>query len=75
MGTRLAHRVGGDPQVTDEPVFTIGDAAHYTGVSIDTIRRWEKDGVTKPATRNATKQRRYTQHDLDHLRTIAHERR
>lgn len=70
--------------MTDEPVFTIGDAAHYTGVSIDTIRRWEgKDAegdkpavpVIFTATRNANGHRRYTQADLDHLRTIANGRR
>lgn len=58
-----------------EPTFTIGYAAHYTGFSIDTLKRWEKDGTTPPANVNAVGHRRYTQQDLDRLRTIANERR
>lgn len=44
--------------------FTSGQAARELGISLDTLRRWEADGVTPPADRTPTGHRRYTPADL-----------
>lgn len=41
----------------------IGEAARILGVSVDTLRRWEKDGVLIPA-RTLKGHRRYSRADL-----------
>ena len=47
--------------------YPIGLAAQKLGVSVDTLRRWEREGKHKP-TRNAAGHRRYTDDDIDTLR-------
>jgi excisionase family DNA binding protein len=46
--------------------LSIGEASEYLGVSIDTLRRWEKKGRIEPL-RSPGGHRYYTQTDLDNL--------
>lgn len=46
--------------------MSIGQAAKYSGVSRDTLRRWEKAGKIK-AFRSPTNRRYYTKNQLDEL--------
>ncbi|MGK7876748.1 MAG: IS607 family transposase [Xenococcaceae cyanobacterium] len=47
-----------------EDLITIGEAAKLRGVSIDTLRRWEKKGKLKPEGRTEGGHRRYRVADL-----------
>jgi putative resolvase len=47
-----------------EELVQIGDAAKIRGVSIDTLRRWEKNGKLKPIDRTEGGHRRYRVADL-----------
>lgn len=47
-------------------LLTIGDAAEYLGISIDTLRRWEKKGRIEPL-RSPGGHRYYKKDDLDNL--------
>lgn len=47
-----------------EQLVTIGDAAKIRGVSIDTLRRWEKSGKLKSVDRTEGGHRRYRVADL-----------
>jgi DNA-binding transcriptional MerR regulator len=50
--------------------ITIGAAAALTGLSVHTLRMYERDGLlTAPPTRDAGGRRIYTQGDLDWLET------
>lgn len=44
--------------------MSIGSAASYLGVSVVTLRRWDKAGHLKPAWRTAGGHRRYDLADL-----------
>lgn len=46
--------------------YRIGEAAKYLGVSIWTLRRWDKSGKLK-AVVSPGKQRRYKKEDLDEI--------
>lgn len=48
-------------------MFTIGQVARFLGVSVDTLRNWEKDGKIKPA-RSDSGRRLYSSSDIDTLR-------
>ena len=48
-----------------ETVFSIQQVAHLTGLSIDTLRYYERIGLIAPVNRAANGHRRYTQDDLD----------
>ncbi len=48
-----------------EPLYTIGIVARKLGVSIPTLRIWEKKGLIKPA--RIGKNRFYSQWDIDRL--------
>ncbi len=51
--------------------FTIGDLARQTGVTAETIRYYEREGVVPPAAREgAGRYRRYSPADADRLRFI-----
>jgi len=56
--------------MNDQDIITkrlsIGEASEYLGVSIDTLRRWEKKGRINPL-RSPGGHRYYTQTDLDNL--------
>jgi MerR family redox-sensitive transcriptional activator SoxR len=47
-------------------LLTIGDAARIAGVSVDTMRRWEREGKIV-ATRTAGNQRRFKRDDLNQI--------
>ncbi len=47
-----------------DKVLTIGEAAKYLGVSIDTLRRWDKNGKL-PAKKSSGGHRHYAQLDLE----------
>lgn len=54
----------------NQMTYPIGQAAQKLGVSVDTLRRWEREGKLKPD-RNAAGHRRYTDEDIDTLRRAA----
>ena len=41
-----------------------GDAAHRTGLSLDTLRYYEREGIIGPIRRDTGGRRRYTEDDL-----------
>jgi DNA-binding transcriptional MerR regulator len=41
-----------------------GDAAHITGLSLDTLRYYEREGIIGPIRRDTGGRRRYTEDDL-----------
>lgn len=49
------------------PLLTIGEAARYLGVSVDTLRRWDRDDRLKSVRLTKTGHRRYRVSDLDAL--------
>ena len=48
-----------------ETGLTIQQVAQQTGLSIDTLRYYERIGLLEPVARAQNGHRRYTQHDLD----------
>ena len=63
---------GRSPPVTVRPddLYSIGEVAALLGVSTHTIRAWERrHGIVRPA-RTRTRQRRYTQGDVQLLRDV-----
>jgi excisionase family DNA binding protein len=59
---------------TNDPLLSIGDASEYLGVSIDTLRRWEKKGKVE-AYRSPGNHRYFKKSDLDNLFGKKYERR
>lgn len=53
----------------NNPVFTISAAAKILGVSIPTLRMYEKEGLIIPYKKESN-QRRYSQADLNRIRCI-----
>lgn len=51
-------------------MLSIGETARRTGLSVDTLRYYEKIGLTPAIARNASGRRYYEQHDLSRLRFI-----
>ena len=45
-------------------LFAPGDAAHRTGLSLDTLRYCEREGIIGPIERDPGGRRRYTEDDL-----------
>lgn len=54
-----------------EVLYTVGEAADLVGVSIPTLRMYEREGLIITARRNS-RHRRYTQADIDRLLCIRH---
>lgn len=52
-------------EVDDSDYLTIGQAAHAAKVSVDTIRRWEREGRIPPAQRTRGGHRRYRRSDIE----------
>ncbi len=52
----------------NEPLYTIGIVAKLIGVSLATLRIWEKKGLINPA--RLGKNRYYSQNDIDRLNYI-----
>jgi DNA-binding transcriptional MerR regulator len=50
-----------------ETALTIQQVARQTGLSIDTLRYYERIGLLEPVTRTASGHRRYSRHDLDSI--------
>lgn len=46
-------------------LMTIRQASEYLGVSIDTLRRWDKDGGLKAIHQGVSKNRYYRKEELD----------
>ena len=46
-------------KVFDFRLVSIGEAAQFYGVSVSTMRRWDKNGRLKPASRTFANHRRY----------------
>jgi len=54
-----------------ETGVTIGAAAEQTGLTADTLRYYERDGLMlRPVGRSSTGHRRYTDRDLDWIRLV-----
>jgi MerR family transcriptional regulator, heat shock protein HspR len=53
----------------DEPVYTIGVVARLLGVSTQTLRLFEREGLVEPA-RTEANIRLYSQNELVHLRRV-----
>ena len=51
------------------PRHSIGEAARLVGVSTDTLRRWEREGVFTPG-RTPAGHRRYSDADISTLQTL-----
>ena len=49
-----------------DKLFSIGEASEYLGISIDTLRRWEKKGKIEPL-RSPGGHRYYKRNELDSL--------
>jgi DNA-binding transcriptional MerR regulator len=48
------------------PTWTIAEVAAHTGLTVDTLRYYERDGLMlQPVARAPSCHRRYLQHDLD----------
>lgn len=54
--------------------YAIGELARQTGVKVETIRWYERDGIMPPPARTEGGQRAYTQAHLDRLAFIRHAR-
>ncbi len=60
-----------DQTTLTNKTLTIRDAARDLGVSVDTIRRWEREGKFH-ATRTTGSQRRFSQLDIEYLQQFKH---
>jgi len=52
--------------------FTIGKVARSTGIGIETVRYYEREGLIGPAERTDANYRIYRQEDVDRLHFIRH---
>jgi superfamily II DNA or RNA helicase len=55
--------------MVDDTLLSVGDAADYLGVSVQTLRRWDGSGKLKSFRRPASKYRYYRLVDLEPFRT------
>ena len=56
--------------VSGSEMLPIGTAARLLGVSVDTVRRWERDGKIK-SRRTAGGQRRFPRAEIDRVIEVA----
>jgi len=56
--------------MTTDTRLSIGEAARLLGVSVDTLRRWEADGLIA-ATRTPGNQRRYDLAEIERVRAAS----
>jgi predicted site-specific integrase-resolvase len=47
-----------------ENIFTVGKAAQFLKVKVQTLQKWDREGKLKPASRTATNRRVYTEKQL-----------
>ncbi len=59
----------GTPQGNHETEYTVGEAADLVGVSIPTLRMYEREGLIIPS-RRQSRHRRYTQSDINRILCI-----
>jgi superfamily II DNA or RNA helicase len=57
------------PDETLDATLSVGDAADYLGVSVQTLRRWDSSGKLKSARHPVSQYRYYTLADLEPFRT------
>ncbi len=50
--------------INDNNMYTIKEVAEQTGLSVDTLRFYERSGLIAPVTRNGGGHRRYSETDL-----------
>ena len=55
----------------DEPKYTISNAAKLSGISVHTLRMYEREGLIFPF-KKASNQRLYTDRDLERIHCIRH---
>ncbi len=60
----------GERTITRESTYTPGQVADETGVSLDTLRYYERIGLLERISRNSAGQRRFTDEDLGWLGMI-----
>jgi MerR family transcriptional regulator, heat shock protein HspR len=53
----------------DHPLYTIGTAAELIGVSVHTLRMYEREGLIIPF-KKESRQRRYSRNDIERLRCV-----
>jgi MerR family transcriptional regulator/heat shock protein HspR len=53
----------------DFPVYSIGSAARILGISVHTLRMYEREGLILPS-KSAANQRRYSPSDIERIRCI-----
>jgi MerR family transcriptional regulator/heat shock protein HspR len=51
------------------PIYSIGTVARMLGISVFTLRMYEREGLILPQ-KSDTNQRRYCQNDVEHLKCI-----
>jgi putative resolvase len=56
-------------------IHTRASAASILGIHPNTLRRWEDEGVVPEAQRDSSGRRLYTAAEIEHLKSIAEERR
>jgi DNA-binding transcriptional MerR regulator len=64
---RLLGEADGAPEEWSVPRWSIGQAAERTGVSADTLRYYEREGILSPAGRTPGGLRRYSELDLEKI--------
>jgi MerR family transcriptional regulator/heat shock protein HspR len=57
------------PQLSLETLYSIGEAADVLGISVPTIRMYERQGLIIPM-RRSSRHRRYTIGDLERIRRV-----
>lgn len=55
-----------DTYAAEDELLPIGDAARLLGVSVDTVRRWDRDGLIE-STRTLGGQRRFRRSEIDRV--------
>jgi MerR family transcriptional regulator/heat shock protein HspR len=55
----------------NKPVYTISAAAELAGISVHTLRKYEKEGLIIPD-KHGNHQRRYDESDIERIRCIRH---
>jgi len=65
----IRYAEGGAKMDTETPVYSIGTVARMLGVSVFTLRLYEREGLVISHKSN-TKQRRYSQNDVERIKCI-----
>ncbi len=62
-------------EIDSERTFSIRDVASRTGLSVDTLRWYEREGIVPPVDRNSQGQRRYSSQQLAFIELVVALRR